>query len=82
MWLPRMRKVARSIPGQSRGCTDLYVLCARGAQGVLPCEGWGVTASQFDLPSLISLSVDGCGRLQLGAAHWVTLVTLLQAVDN
>ena len=26
--------------------------------------------------------VAGCGRLQLGAAHWATLVALLQAVDN
>ena len=29
--------VARSIPLR---CTDLYY--ARGAQGVLPCVGWGV----------------------------------------
>ena len=31
----------------------------RCAQGVLPCEGWGVTASQLDLTSLMPLSVAG-----------------------
>ena len=36
-----------------------------GAQEVLPCKGWGVTASQLDLSSLTPLSVAGCGRLQL-----------------
>ena len=34
-------EVARPITGQNRGCTDLYVLCASGAQGALLCEGWG-----------------------------------------
>ena len=60
-----------TISGLSPGLTerDLYVLCTRGAQGVLPCEGRGVTASQLDLPSLTPLSVAGCGRLQLEAAH-------------
>ena len=29
----------------------------RGAQGELHCEGLGVTASQFDLPSLTPLSL-------------------------
>ena len=61
---------------------DLYVLCTRGAQGVLFCEGRGVTASQLDPPSLTQLSVAGCGRLQLEAAHWAIWVTLLQVVDN
>ena len=42
----------------------------------------GVTASQLYLPSLTRLSVAGCGRLQLGAAHWATLLALLQVVDN
>ena len=65
-----------------RDCTDLYVLCASGTQGVLPCEGLGVTASQLDLPSLAPLSVGSCGRLQPEAAHWATWVTLLQVVDN
>ena len=41
----------------------------------------GVTASQLNLPSLTSLSVAGCGRLQLGAVHWATLA-LLQVVDS
>ena len=61
---------------------DLDVLCVSGAQGVLPCEGRGVTASQLDLPSLTPLFVAGCGRLQLEAAHWATWVTLLQVADN
>ena len=72
------------ISGSSPGLTerDLYVLCTRGAQGVLPYEGRGVTVSQLDLPSLTPLSVAGCGRLQLEAAHWPIWVTLLQVVDN
>ena len=72
------------ISGSSPGLTEryLYVLCTSGAQGVLPCEGRGVTASQLYLPSLTPLSVAGCGRLQLEAAHWATWVTLLQVVDN
>ena len=73
-------KFSGSSPGLAE--RDLYVLCTRGAQGVLPCEGRVVTASQLDLPSLTPLSVAGCGRLQLEAAHWATWVTLLQVVDN
>ena len=59
---------------------------ASGAQRVLPCEGWGVTASQLDLPSLDLPSLDlpvadhsqlppvaGCGLLQQGATHWAIL---------
>ena len=46
----------------------------RGAQGVLPCVGWGGATSQLDLQSLMPLSVAGCGRLQLGAPHWATSV--------
>ena len=42
----------------------------------------GLTASRLDLPSLMPLSVAGCGRLQLGVAHWATSVALLQVVDN
>ena len=63
-----------NILGSSPGLTerDLYVLCASGAQVVLPCEGRGVTASQLDLPPYTPLSVAGCGRLQLEAAHWAT----------
>ena len=72
------------ISGSSPGLTerDLYVLCTSGAQRVLSCEGRGVSVSQLDLPSLTPLSVAGCGRLQLEAAHWATWVTLLQIVDN
>ena len=42
----------------------------------------GLTARQFDLPSLTPLSVASCGRLQLGVAHGATSVALLQVVDN
>ena len=73
-------KISSSSPGLTE--RDLYALCASGAQGVLCCVGWGITASQLDLPSLTPLSVAGCGRLQLEAAHWATWVTLLQVVDN
>ena len=40
-----------------------------------------LTANQLDLPSLPPLSVTGCGRLQLGVAHWATTVALQQVVD-
>ena len=36
--------------------------------------GVGETASQFDRPSLMPLSVASCGRLQLGAQHYATSV--------
>ena len=68
-----MLKVAR-CKIESRlclSCTDLYH--ARGAQGLLPMRVGGAT-SQLDLPSLTTLSVAGCGRLQLGAPHWATSV--------
>ena len=68
-----MCRVAGSIPGSVY--TDLY--CASGAYGVLLIQMVGVTASQLDLPSLTPLSVAGCGRLQLGVAHWATSVALL-----
>ena len=51
-----------------------HLHCACGAQGVLPCNGWRVTASQLDLPSLTPLSVAGCSRLQLGFASSGTSV--------
>ena len=52
-----------------------------GAQGVLPIRK-GRATSQLDLPSLTLLSAAGCGRLQIGVAHWATSVALLQVVDN
>ena len=72
-----MLKVAGSIP--VIGCTNLY--CARGAHGVLLMRVW-VTVSQLDLPSLTPLFVAGCGRLELGVAHWTSSMALLKAVDN
>ena len=55
MWLPRMLKVAQSIP--DLGYTDLYY--ARGVQEVLPLRVRS-TARQLDLPSQTPLSVPGC----------------------
>ena len=49
---------------------------------VLPCVGWGVTASQLDLPYMTLLSIAGCGRLQLVAPYWVPSVALLQVVND
>ena len=42
----------------------------------------GSATSQLVLPSLMPLSVDGCGQLQLEIDHWATSVALLQQVDN
>ena len=64
-----MRNVAGPI--LCSGCTDLH---CKYRQGILPCKGWGVTASQLELSSLTPLSVAGCGRLQVGVAHCATLV--------
>ena len=79
-------QVTRSIPRQSRGRTELHVLCASGAHEALPCESWEITASYLpspvDLQSLTPLSVVGCCRLKLQAVHWTTSVTLLQIVYN
>ena len=56
--------VARSSPAEV--CSDLYY--ASGAQGSLPMRVGGEN-SQLDLLSLTSLSVAGCGWLQLGVTH-------------
>ena len=73
-WLKVLRFVARILHR-----------AIHGAQGVLLCVGWDVTASQLDVPSLTSLSSharhDPCGRLQLDAPHWATSVALLQVVN-
>ena len=44
----------------------------RGAHPAL-CRVGGATC-QLDLPSLMPLSVAGCGRLLLGVPHWATSV--------
>ena len=49
-----------------------FILCTRRSEGTA-YEGGGAT-SQLDLPSLTSLSVAGCGRLQLGVPHLATSV--------
>ena len=74
---PGVPKVAHSHLSQCSKSCDLQpaLNCAiRGAQGVLPCVGWGGATSQLDLRSLTPLSVAGCGRLQLGAPHWASSV--------
>ena len=54
-------KVACSLSsGYSRSC-DIQPAIS-GARGFLPNVGWGVMASQLDLPSLTPLSVDGYCR--------------------
>ena len=49
---------------------------------LLSRNGSTATASQFDLPSLMTFSVAGCGRLHLGVANWATSVASLQEVDD
>ena len=50
----------------------------------LPCKGWEGNRQSIilDLLFLTPLSVAVSGRLQLGAAHWATSVTLMQVVYN
>ena len=55
--------------------------CTAGSLGTA-LNRVGVMAGQLDLPSLTSLLVAGCGRMQLEAPHWATSVSLLQVVDN
>ena len=66
--------------GSDRICTALY--CVTNAQGLVPYKCWEATDGQLDLPSLTPLSVAGCGRLQLGVAHWAASIALLQVIDN
>ena len=56
----------------------------RGAEGVLPYVGWGVTASKLDLPSLTPMSEAGSWVWSpaIGVTRWATLLALLQEVDN
>ena len=74
---PGVPKVAHSRLTECSKSCDLQpaLHCAiRGAQGGLPCVGWGVRSCQLDLPSLTPLSVAGCGRPQLGAPYLATSV--------
>ena len=71
--LPRVLEVPRSVPGCDSDLWREFVLC-KWRSGEAKC--------QLDLPSLTPLLVDGCGRLQLGAAHWATLWGLHQVVDK
>ena len=74
------------VPGsRSANCTgDLWHSFApyEWRSGVTTLLRVGVTASQLDLQSLTPLSVTGYGRLQLGAVHFATSVTLVQVVNN
>ena len=79
---PRTRVRAPIAPAGFAICHPYLHRAILGAQGVLLCVGWGVTANQLDLPSLTPLSVASCGLLQLGPPHWATSVALLQVVDN
>ena len=49
-----------------------FILFMRHSGGTAHEDG-GAT-SQLDLPSLMPLSISGCGRLQLGVPHLVTSV--------
>ena len=63
---------------------DLQRACAyaSGAQGALPCKGWGVTTSQLDLPSLDVIIRSWLWSTATGSCPWATSVALLQVVDN
>ena len=75
---PGVPKVARShLSRCSKSCAWFAArieLCNRWSSGGTALCKVGGETSQFDLPSLTPLSVVGCGRLQLGAPHWVTSV--------
>ena len=73
-----LHKQIRAADHKTR-CTDCALVAL---SGYCPVKGGGSTVSELDLPSLTPLSLAGCGRLQLEAAHWATWVTLLQVVDN
>ena len=60
-WFPSILKVAGSIPAAE--AVPIYTM-QEGALVVLPMRVEGAS-SQLDLPSLVPLSVAGCGRLQL-----------------
>ena len=62
--------VARSNPAEG---ALIYTMHEALMQGVMPIMVEGAT-SQLDQPSLTSLSVTGCGCLQLGVPHWAASV--------
>ena len=66
--------VARSIPAKVALIYSMHEkLRVKAAHEQATHEGGGTT-SQFDLPSLTSLFVAGCGWLQLGVPHWAASV--------
>ena len=73
MWLPRMLKVA-TLHVRILAVAELhrFILCTRHPGGTAMWVG-GAT-SQLNLPSLMPLSIAGCGQLQLGVPHWATSV--------
>ena len=70
--------------GCSKSC-DLWPTFAPGNTwslvGTAMCRAGG-NSQILVLPSLTPLSIAICGRLQLGAPHWATLVALLSEVDK
>ena len=61
---------AEGLRVDSRLKLHRFILCTRSSGGTAH-EG-GSATGQFDLPSLTSLSVAACSRLQLGVPHWAT----------
>ena len=65
---------AEGLQDRIQAVTELhrFILCTRRSGG--NAMRVGCATSQLDLPSLTPMSVAGCGRLQLGVSHLVTLV--------
>ena len=78
--LPRVLEVPGSIPGR----VQWFIACIFTVVALKGCccEKSGVTAGELNLQSLVSLSVAGCGWLQLWSSHCHTSVALLQVVGN
>ena len=78
--MPSFRKSRVRVPLDAAslvlGCPHFHY--TSGAAGDTALCSVGVTEYQLELESLTILSVAGCGRLQLGAAHWPTSAALLQ----
>ena len=73
-----MASYRQAVASMAEGCC-----CAcKWSSGGTDLSRVRLTASQLDPPSLTLLSVADCGRLQLVAANWATLVPFLQVVDN
>ena len=58
------------------GYVSISVNVNQWGHHLLLYNGWWITTSQVDLPSLTPLPVAVCGGVQIGAAHWATSVAL------